>query len=284
MNIIFLIGIILGVTLQQVTRKAYYNRLSGGAYSFSAASAFVALLFFLIVSKGRLEFNRQVLGYAAGFALAYSMACVGTLLAISAGPLSLTSLVISYSLIIPTFYGFAVLGEPIDFFILFGVILLFVSLVLIHFEKNGTEKKITLKWVIYAAVAFVGNGMCSTMQKMQQIKCNGLYKNEFMVIALGVSVIVLTAATLIPERKSLSVYMKKGFVWYISCGIANGVVNYLTLVLSLRMPASIMFPVISAGGIITTALVSIFVYKEKLSLQQYIGLGLGTFAIVVLNI
>ena len=117
MNIIFLIAIILGVTLQQVTRKAYYNRLSGGAYSFSAASAFAALLFFLIASKGRLEFHWQILGYAAGFALAYSMACVGSLLAISAGPLSLTSLVISYSLIIPTFYGFAVLGEPIDFFI-----------------------------------------------------------------------------------------------------------------------------------------------------------------------
>ena len=164
------------------------------------------------------------------------------------------------------------------------MILLFVSLVLIHVEKKAAEKKITLKWVLYAAVAFVGNGMCSTIQKMQQLSCNGLYKNEFMVIALAVSFVVLTIAALIPERKNLFVYMKKGFVWYISCGIANGVVNYLTLVLALRMPASIMFPVISAGGIITTALVSIFVYKEKLSLQQYIGLGLGTLAIVVLNI
>ena len=47
---------------------------------------------------------------------------------------------------------------------------------------------------------------------------------------------------------------------------------------------AIVFPVISAGGIITTAIVGIFVYKEKLSVMQIIGMVLGTASIVFLNL
>ena len=50
------------------------------------------------------------------------------------------------------------------------------------------------------------------------------------------------------------------------------------------MNASIMFPIISAGGIIGTSLVSVLFYKEKLTKMQYAGLVLGIGAIVLLNI
>lgn len=68
------------------------------------------------------------------------------------------------------------------------------------------------------------------------------------------------------------------------CGAANGLVNLFVIILSGRMPVSVMFPVISAGGIVAAALVSVFLYKEKLSLYQKIGMFLGTLAIVALNI
>ena len=50
------------------------------------------------------------------------------------------------------------------------------------------------------------------------------------------------------------------------------------------MPASVMFPVISAGGVVLAALVSVLLYKEKLQSQQWIGMCLGTRAIVALNL
>ena len=71
--------------------------------------------------------------------------------------------------------------------------------------------------------------------------------------------------------------------YYSICGLANGAVNFFVLVLSNKMPASVMFPIISAGGIVTTALISIFVYREKLSLPQKIGMFLGIAAVVVLS-
>jgi multidrug transporter EmrE-like cation transporter len=69
------------------------------------------------------------------------------------------------------------------------------------------------------------------------------------------------------------------------CGAANGAVNLFVILLSTnKMNPSLMFPLISAGGIVITSLVSIFVYKEKLSLLQYIGVVMGIGAIVFMNL
>ena len=68
------------------------------------------------------------------------------------------------------------------------------------------------------------------------------------------------------------------------CGVANGVVNLLVMVASLTIEKSVMFPLISAGGIVLTWIISVFLYKEKLSMKQNIGLVLGIVSIVFLNL
>ena len=56
------------------------------------------------------------------------------------------------------------------------------------------------------------------------------------------------------------------------------------MVLTGLMAASLMFPAISAGGIVAAFAVSLIVYKEKLSHYQYVGAALGTFAVILFNI
>ena len=133
-------------------------------------------------------------------------------------------------------------------------------------------------------LAFLGNGFCSTVQRIQQIECEGKYKNEFMVVALLISFLVFMVLTILYDRKDLLVNIKKGFVSCLICGISNGVVNLFVIILSLSMAASVMFPIISGGGIILSAVVAIFFFKEKLSLPQYIGLILGIASVVFLNL
>ncbi len=284
MNALLLAFVIIGVTLQQVCKKAYNIRVSGATYSFLAASTFFSIIFFLITGSGSIALSAKAFAYSLAFALAYGIATVGSMLAISTGPLSLTSLIVQYSLVIPTFFGLIALNEPIDFSLVCGILLLLISLLFINREKSGEEKKITLKWGIYAFMAFVGNGTCSTVQKMQQISCNGMYKNEFMIVSLSITVLYLMIFAGFTEKQEIGLHLKKGVLWYIICGLANGVVNFLVLVLSTRMPASMMFPIISAGGIITTGLISVLGYKETFSLSQKIGFFLGITAVVVLNI
>lgn len=284
-NTFYLITIIIGVTLQNVLKKAYNEKVSGGVYSFSVGSILFALIVFLIPAIGSFQFNGSTVIYSLLFALFYSMGTVFTLLAIGCGPLSLTSLAISYSLIIPTFYGLIFLGEEQKSTLYIGIVLLLLSLLLINFEKKGEQKKITLKWAVFTLLAFIGNGGCSTVQKIQVENQNGKYSNEFMITALIISAMVMIILSLSTEKKSLPHNLKKGFALYAICGIANGVVNLLVILLSNgRMAASVMFPLISAGGIIATFFISLFVYKERLSRLQTAGLISGIGAIVFLNI
>lgn len=282
-NIFLLLTIVVFVSVQQVTKKAFNVKVAGGAMSFSAASCVAAVVVFLITSGGKMQFSADFLPYSLLFAVSYSVTVVTGMLAIMAGPLSLTCLVTSFSLIIPTLYGILVLQEPVSTNLFIGLGLLAVALVLINLEEKG-EKKITLKWAVYVLLAFVGNGMCSTVQKVQQIACGGQYKSEFMIVALCISILSIGLVALFTEKKSAISNLKAGFWLYTICGLANGGANFLVIFLSSRMAASVMFPVISAGGIVLTFLISLFFYKEKLSKWQILGSALGLVSVIFLNL
>lgn len=126
--------------------------------------------------------------------------------------------------------------------------------------------------------------MCSVVQKMQQLAFNGAYKNEFMILALAIVVVVLTGFVIAKERKEIKTFAKVGWHLAAFCGVMNGIVNLFVMILSGRMPVSLMFPLISAGGIVITYLVSKFFYKEKLTQRQFIGFIIGIISVVFLNI
>ena len=127
--------------------------------------------------------------------------------------------------------------------------------------------------------------MSSTIQTMQQKRFDGNYKSEFMIAALLIVSSFFFALALIQEKDSLKMCVKKGGILMVLDGVANGLVNFLVMTLvSRNMPASIMFPVISGGGIIFTTMVSVLFYKEKLTLKQYIGLLCGAASVVFMSL
>lgn len=282
LNAFYLISIIIGTAGQSIAKKPYTKKTDGkGVYFFNALMSAVALLFFVFTSS-KLHFNISVLPYSVGFAVSYALVSIFSVLAIAYGSLSLTSLFISYSLMLPTFYGLVFLDDPISIGLIPGILLLFLSLFLIN-GKND-DMKISFKWIICAIISFVGNGMCSVIQKMQQVALNGAYKNEFMIVALAIVAAVMIILTVLKERKGIKSYAKVGWLPAIICGALNGMVNLFVLILSGRIPVSLMFPIISAGGLIVTYIVSRFAYKETLTKTQFVGFVLGMAAVIFLNI
>ena len=294
MNALLLTLVVFGITTQHVTKKIYNQKNSGGAYTFSAISALVALLFFLIVSGGKLQFSAAIIPHAIGFAVTYSLSIVFTFLAIKEGPLSITSLITSYSLLIPSIYGLIAWGEEFTYLLLVGIVLLVISIFLVQFDPKKVamdakthpieKKPLTLKWALYVSLAFIGGGGCSAFQKDQQLKFDGAYKNEFMIVALFITFIAISICALVFEKREVITYIRRGALLSSIGGAANGAVNLIVMMLSLRMAASVMFPIISAGGIVMASILSMTVYKEKLSAFQKVGLILGVSAIVVLNV
>lgn len=282
MNILYLIVIILGISGQNILKKPYTDKNGGkSAYTFCAMVSIVAMLFFVLTS-GSLCFSVSLLPYSLGFAAAYSIATVFAVISVSCGLLSLTSLIISYSLMIPAFYGIIFLGDSFDALFIIGMILLVISLLLINNVSVGN--KISFKWLISVFLAFAGNGMCSVVQKMQQLRFDGKYKNEFMIIALAAVTVITLPMIFVSERKNALVYIKIGWRFAVPCGILNGVVNLFVMLISEKMPVSVIFPLISAGGIAVTYIISKYFYKEKLTIIQTAGFIAGIISIVFLNL
>ncbi len=282
MNALLLISIVLGVSMQDVTKKIYNKKSSApGTYFFVTLSALSAAIFFTL-SSGSLNFNVSLIPYSIAFAMAYTAGVVGSVVAIASGPLSLTTLIVSFSLMLPTLYGLIFRNDPISIGLFPGLALLAASLVLIN--KRDAEVKINPKWVISVIFAFAGNGFCTIVQNMQQVRFNGAYKNEFMIIALVITAFAALVMTLAKERKIIKKQTLGCYSLGVICGVANGAVNLFVMILSGLMPVSLMFPIISAGGIVLTFIISTTIYKEKLSKLQLIGFILGTVSVILLNI
>ena len=283
MTYFLLLLIIADQLLEAVMAKQYNIKAKhNNVLLFSGVCCFFALVFFLINSGGKLDFNSAIVPYALAFATAFGTATATAVFAIKTGPLSLTTLFSSYSLLIPTFYGILILKDPISPTLYIGLAALLVSLFLINMKKNESLKFSPI-WIVFVLLAFVSNGMCSTIQKMQQLKFDGAYKNEFMIIALAVVVVVLIASGLM-QKGSKAEMLKPCLKYGAVKGLGNVFLNFLVMVTSATLPNSVLFPSISAGGTVVTYLCSVFVYKEKLTKTQTIGYVLGIISIVFLNL
>ena len=210
MNSIYLVATMIFLRAQSVLRKLYGEQTkNAGVYTFSAFSSLGALLFFLITMKEPV-WDLRILPYAIAFATGYLSSGIFGLKAISVGSLSLTSLIVNLSLIIPTLYGLLFLGESGSIFFLVGMAALLIALVLVN--KSSESTPITGKWLFYVAIAFIGNGMCSLSQTLQQKAFNGAGKNELMIVALVLVVVGSVIMLITQERKNMKLYVKLGSV------------------------------------------------------------------------
>jgi len=282
MQYLLLIMVIVFMSLQNVFQKQYNIKSEQpNVFLFGGFTSIAALLFFVVTSGFRLDFNPDFFPYSFGFGITYAMSLIGLVYAIRYGSLAISTLAISYSLLIPTLYGIMFLDEKISINTCIGILFLIVSIFLINAKKS--ETKFTLKWGIFILMAFLGNGFCSTFQKMEQNAMNGAYKSEFMIVALIITTLIMFTMVFVSKGKVKS-ELKLCAVNAMPSGIANGIVNLFVMLLTGSMPNAILFPSVSAGGIVLSFILAILVYKERLTKKQNLGYVFGIASVILLNL
>ena len=283
MNYVWLSLAALCVTAQNILKQKFGKKSRGGVLFFSGMISAFACLFFVAVNR-EWTYCPEQLFYSLGFAVSYAVATVFAVLAMKYGSLARTNLILSCSLLMPTFYGILFLGEKPSATLLIGVAILVGSLVMTNYEKS--QERTTWKWWLFVLLSFAGNGMCSIVQRLETERFGNEGQNMFMIVALMMVSIALIAIALSfrEERVCLGETVQKGWLLALLCGIGNGLTNYLVLYLNSRLPASVMFPVISAVDIVLVFLYSTLVCKEKFNYRQRLGFLLGVISIVLLNL
>ena len=283
---------VITCTIQSPFKKIYQGKTNKGTFLFTAMIQLVAACFFAgaCLFGGGFSYEWGALPYSLLFALATSTCCITSVTSLRYGPLALTSLFSSYSLMLPTIYGFVRFKNPVFVSQLIGIALLLVSLYLTNMgKKDGgeeakKEKGNFKKWLPLVIVMAVSNGMCAITQTEQQHRFDGAYKNEFMMIALLASFLVLLCVGLAKERGDAGTVLKLGALPAVLTGAANGATNLLVMVVTATIAASVFFPVISGGGMVLAYIISVTLFKEKFTTGQKVGILLGVASLVFLNL
>lgn len=249
---------------------------------FAAILSFVAMLFFILRSGFKFDFSAEILPYSVVFAVTYATATSGTIYAVTYGALSMTSLIISYSVLVPAIFGIAFLNERPHKTAYVGIILVCISLYLV----SGKDEKqpLSLKWLIAVIAAFWGNGICSATQKYEQAVFNGGYKNEFMIAALFIASVLLFAVSRTGAKHRLRDELRDCGFFPLASGIANGINNLLVMIMAGIFPATRLYPTLTAYGMTLTYIISRFMFNEKLTKKQTAGYITGAVSIIFLNI
>ena len=287
MNYFLLFLTALFIVFQKVIQDRYNAKCRSGVFLFSGMISFFAMCFFMAVNRDW-TWSSELVIPAVSFGLSYAAATVFVVLAIKCGSLAKTTLITSYSLLVPAFAGLIILREPLGLPMIAGMILLVLSLWLTNHRKKTADipkEKISLKWLVFVLLGFVGNGMCSTVQKLAPHYLGADVNLTLSTIAaLGLSTVVLIAASFLTKETDLKSTLRVGGPLSLFCGLFNGAVNYLAIYLNQFIPASVMFPVLSAGEIILIVPYSLLVRRERFTAKQWAGFGVGVVSVVLLNL
>ena len=287
MNYFLLFLTALFLVFQKITQDRYNAACRSGVFLFSGMISFFAMCFFMAVNRNWV-WSSELMITAISFGLSYAAATVFVVLAIKCGSLAKTTLIMSYSLLVPAFAGLIILREPLGIPMIAGMLLLVLSLCLTNHRKKTADtpkERISLKWLVFVLLGFVGNGMCSTVQKLAPHYLGADVNLTLSTIAaLGLSTVVLIAASFLTKETDLKTTLRVGGPLSLFCGLFNGAVNYLAIYLNQFIPASVMFPVLSAGEIILIVPYSLLVRRERFTAKQWAGFAVGVVSVVLLNL
>lgn len=284
MNIITLLFYLLIVvfTAVQSASTKLFGKSNGNSAVFNMIKTLSAFLLSLVIGLGGVEFHKETLIYGCVYGLLLSLSMHFGYMALSLGAMSLTSMIVSFSVLIPTAYGILFLNESLNTLKILGMIFFVASIILANANKPKGTIENGFKWAIYVVATFVCNGFGSVVQKLYQVKFES-YCTEFTFFAMLVCCVAFWIAGFKYHPIKKFVNLKEGTYAVIS-GITNAMVAYLTTKLAGFSDASTLFPAISAGTILCAMLFGIAIFNEKLRFNHFAAIFFGIVAVVLLKL
>ena len=277
--------IVLASATQSSTTKLF-NQSCSQSSVFNALKSCTALGMFALTAVFGFSFHLPTVVFGLLYGVSLCISMWAGYKALCLGPMALTSMLVSFSVIIPLIWGLTVGNETLKALQYPAFALLFLAIILTNADKIKVKKNTQNNyglWFLFVGITFVCNGLCSILQKQHQTLYPEAYSKEFMLFAMLLCSIVFSFIALrkvsLKELKTV-----KGKRYGILSGLANGTANFLTLVLAGLENASVLFPIISAGTILASLLCGRFLFKEKLKANHYVALAAGIAAVVLLKL
>ena len=296
MPYLYLIGAAGAIATANIL-NACFGRKNKGAKNasgfYSLAYATFAFLCWSVLFCIQPSFDWITVWYAVGFAAFYLMGVSGYALAFKTGPVMLTSLFISLSLIGVTVWGFFFWNTIFSPLIGIGLALVVTAVTLCLYKgksKKGEEQEknthsISLKWILFVLLAFTGNAGATIVQRTQQTACGGQHGSLLMFIATGLAAAVFAIVYVCKDASDFKKVLKTTGHFPMIAGVCNFALNFFVILLaSSSLSPSLIYPVMSVGSLACITVASIFLFKEKMKWWQWLGVAIGAMAVTILSL
>ena len=275
-----------------ILRKHYANKASSGnlsVYIFNAISSFAAAITFLVWGGfGDASVFTLLLG--ALFGAVVMLQGLFFLKAMQIGPMSLTMVIVTFSTVITALSGAVFWGETIKILQIVGIILMFASFYF-TVDKKQDEKSASLKWLVLCLLALIFFGGIGLMQKIHQTSAYKLEINAFLTTAFivgGILSLIFTFASKAKTNGAMFVKTETGRIsWVVIlimvvAGVCTATNHKLNLYLSGVMDSAVFFPLINGGGLVLVTLSALVIFRERLTIKQWISVALGIASVLCL--
>ncbi len=265
----------------------YYGKKHGvGAMFFNAIACLFSSIFFLVTDKGGLYFPKEMFAYGIANCLMYALGFYSSYVAFRLGSYAATMLMSSFSGVISVCYGIMFLKESSSVATYIAITLIFLSVFLIQYEKTAQNenKNFSAKWFLWALLTALSNGFIAVISRMQQIRFDHAYDNEFLVFSYCGSFVVLLIMSMLKERDNIGYILRHGMFWGMGTGLLNGIKNLTILMIYLFIPISVATPIRTGVGLMAAFMVSVLIYREKFTIRQLAGVGIGILALVLFKL
>ena len=190
------------------------------------------------------------------------------------------------SVVVPISIAILFYGDGVSVSKIIGIILAIMAVYLVSHKE--TQGKVADKfWWLFPLIIFVCSGIIdSSINYAQRNLLNDLNFDAFLstifATAFVFGFIVLLYQLIIKKEK---------FQWQaIPAGMILGAINFGTMYFIISalnanvLEPSVLFPINNLSILTLSTVVSVIVFKEKLSTKNWIGIGLSLLAILILGL
>lgn len=278
-------------TTQLITFMFFNNKYRKNIacyYAFSTLYFILTTIILLIANGGIGQLNLLTVILGASFGIIFVFTINFNVTAMCSGPIGFTSLIFSLNFLLPMFAGLLFYNENLSIIQIVGFILLLITFYIGSQASDNNSKKMTIKWLMFALLAFICGGILNTLIKVHQAMYPGEYMISFLVIGFlsaGIVAGILTVIRKVKKNEELKSMMKKNVIWLVlAAGLTTSLGNYLVVFLSSKIDAVVLFPVYNGGQVVLMNIVSVVLFKEKLNKRSILSIILGLLAICFISL
>ena len=199
--------------------------------------------------------------------------------------LIITGIFQKLSLVFPVITGILFFGEINNVFKSIAIILSILAIILINLPDKSETNEISVlrKYWYLPFLVLIGNGLIEIT--LFYVEANNLVVGTSLdfVTSLFCLAGIWGLIFMISTRKKL--FTKRDVMAGICLGIPNFFTIYLLIkALQVGWEGSVLFPINNVGTLFFTAVVGVLLFKEKLNIYNYLGLGLAILGVVLISL